>query len=227
MKRIGMLVAVDREMLSVFERFGEAGEKVSYPGFEVLTYRNDTYVLYIVRSGAGEIAAAAATQFLISVIHVDMVLNFGVVGGLTEEMARAKLCVVEKVVHYDFDTSPIDRTRVGQYLELPDEFIPVDRELLDTVSALRPDLKHVVCASGDKFVADPAKKAALHEMFGADICEMEAAAIALTCYRCEMPCLLMKAVSDGLTDGTTDFAEGLRIAATLALETLDELIREL
>ena len=49
--------------------------------------------------GPGEIAAASGTQFLISEYHVDIVMNFGVVGGLTEEMSKTKVCIVEKVVH--------------------------------------------------------------------------------------------------------------------------------
>lgn len=43
-------------------------------------------------------AAAAATQFLISQMQVDFIVNFGVVGGLTEEMTKTKMCVVESVV---------------------------------------------------------------------------------------------------------------------------------
>ena len=38
----------------------------------------------------------------------------------------------------------------------------------------------VVCASGDKFIADSEQKIKVHEMFDADICEMEAAGIVLT-----------------------------------------------
>lgn len=103
MKKIGLLVAV--EMDAVLARYGAPQEKQLVDGFEVLRYENESYTVFAVNAGAGEISAAAATQLLISVFHVDLVVNFGVVGGLTPEMAMARTVVVESVVHYDFDIS--------------------------------------------------------------------------------------------------------------------------
>ena len=54
----------------------------------MLEYETDQYRMVIVNCGPGEIAAASGTQFLISEYHVDIVMNFGVVGGLTEEMSK-------------------------------------------------------------------------------------------------------------------------------------------
>ena len=48
-------------------------------------------------------------------------------------------------------------------------------------------------------------KRALHETYGAHICEMEAAGIVLTCDRAGVPCLLLKIVSDGITGGAEEF----------------------
>ena len=81
MKKIGLLVAV--EMGAVLERYGEPQEKQTLCGFELLRYDNEAYSIYAVNSGAGEIAAAAATELLIAVCGVDLVVNFGVVGGLS------------------------------------------------------------------------------------------------------------------------------------------------
>ena len=60
-----------------------------------------------------------------------------------------------------------------------------------------PGLKEVVCASADKFVADEGKKQHLNETYGAEICEMESAGVLLTCLHAGVPCLILKAVSDG------------------------------
>ncbi|MBP5239827.1 MAG: 5'-methylthioadenosine nucleosidase, partial [Oscillospiraceae bacterium] len=96
-KQIGMLVAV--EMDSVFARYGEAVKTERRSGFDVYRFDNDSYTLHVIHSGIGEIAAAAAAQLLIDRYRVEMIVNFGVVGGLTEEMAASKLCVVTRVVH--------------------------------------------------------------------------------------------------------------------------------
>lgn len=225
MKKIGMIVAV--EMDAVLRKYGEAAGEKKCGGWKVLTYKAAEYELYVLNCGAGEIAAAAGTQMLISEFGVDMIVNFGVVGGLTEEMSLTRVCVVEKVVHYDFDTSEIDNVEVGRYLDYPSIYIPTTPELFKKALELQPELKKVVCASGDKFVGDPDAKRALHENFGADICEMEAAAITLTCNRHGVPCLLLKAVSDGLTGGAKEFAKELANASACCLEVTDKIIRAL
>jgi adenosylhomocysteine nucleosidase len=154
-------------------------------------------------------------------------VNFGVVGGLTEEMAQTKTCVVERVVHYDFDTSAYDKCLPGQYMGYPDEYLHPSPELIDRAVAICPELKRVTCASADKFVDGAAEKSALHARWGADICEMEAAAVVLTCDRSGVPCLLIKTVSDGLTQGGEDFGTALGHTSALCLEVADQIIREL
>ena len=54
----------------------------------------------------------------------------------------------------------------------------------------------VVCASGDKFIADSEQKIKVHEMFDADICEMEAAGIVLTSNRNQVPCMFLRISGD-------------------------------
>ena len=225
MKKIGMLVAV--EMDAVLRRYGTAERVEKRHGFEIHVYDMKAYELYVMRSGAGEIAAAAATQMLIDRFEVELVVNFGVVGGLTEEMAQTKTCVVERVVHYDFDTSFYDKCLPGQYMGYPDEYLYPSSALIDRAVAVCPELKRVTCASGDKFVDGEEAKSALHRRWNADICEMEAAAVVLTCDRSKVPCLLIKTVSDGLTQGGEDFGTALSHTSALCLEIADRIIREL
>ena len=224
MKKIGLLVAV--EMDAVLARYGAPQEKQRRGGFEVLCYENDSYTIYAVNAGAGELSAAAATQLLISVYGVDLVVNFGVVGGLTEEMAMARTCVVESVVHYDFDVSAWTSIEPGRYMQYPSPYIPTTPELVSRACAIEPSLRRVVCASADKFVAGEQKRA-LHERWGADICEMEAAGIVLTCGRCGVPCLLIKTVSDGITGGAEEFSRELDRSAGICLAIADNINREL
>lgn len=203
MKKIGIVVAV--EMFALINKLGEAHEVIKENNYEVLVYRNNQYEIYAVRCGMGEIASSACTQLLISLFKVDYIFNFGIVGGLKEEMAKEKLCIVEKIVHYDFDTSEIDDCEPARYLELEDIWIPTSKELLDKALEAAPNLKKVICASADKFIYKREDKERISSMYDADICEMEAAGIALTCYRNNIPCLLIKAVSDGLDDGADEY----------------------
>lgn len=225
MKRIGMIVAVEIE--AVLQQYGAALERQQIDGFEVQLLQQEGYQLIIVRTGAGEIAAAAGTQLLISRFGVDFVVNFGVVGGLTPEMALARTCVVERVVHYDMDTSEIDGTLPGQYADYPSVYIPCQERLLALAQEVYPQLQRVTCASGDKFVGDPAKKAALHQQFDAQICEMEAAGILITCNRAKVPCLLIKTVSDSITGGAEEFSAQVDRSAAICLQIAHDIIQRL
>lgn len=224
-RKIGLLVAV--EMDSVFARYGTPGKTERRGGFEIFHYENEQYILYAIHSGIGEIAAAAAAELLIDRYEVELVVNFGVVGGLTEEMAQTKTCVVTKVVHYDFDISGIDPLLPAQYPGFESVYIPADEGLVEKACGICPELKPVICASADKFVGNEADKTRLHEQYGADICEMESAAVLLTCRRNEVPCLMIKAVSDGLTGGGEEYYDALQECASLCLAVTDRIIREL
>ena len=225
MKKIGLLVAV--EMDAVLTRYGAPQETQQVDGFEVLRYENESYTVFAVNAGAGEIAAAAATQLLISVFRVDLLVNFGVVGGLTEDMAMARTVVVESVVHYDFDVSDWIGVETGRYMQYPSPYIPATPELVEKACAIEPSLRRVICASADKFIGTEEKKRALHERWQADICEMEAAGIVLTCARCGVPCLLIKTVSDAISGGAEEFNRELNRSAGLCLAIADKIIREL
>ena len=223
MKTIGMLVAV--EIKAVLDRYGDKLCEKETAGYRVMEYKTPEYNLVILKCGAGEIAAAGGTQFLISEYKVDMIINFGVVGGLTPEMAKTKTCVVEQVVHYDFDTSAVDNWEVGRYDDYPTPYIPTTKALVDKAVSLNPDLMPVICASADKFIADPARK--LNRQFGAKICEMEAAGIVLICNRNKVPCLLIKSVSDSIEGGAEEFHNTINEAAAMCLDIADAIIREI
>ncbi len=226
MKTIGMLVAV--EMDAVLRRYGRPAAVETRCGFTVHSYDMGAYTLHVIHSGAGELSAAAATALLIDRYGAELIVNFGVVGGLTEEMAQTKTCVVERVVHYDFDTSAYDLDTVpGQYGGFEDVWLCPTPALVERAVELEPGLKRVTCASADKFVDGAAAKSALHERWGADICEMEAAAVVLTSLRSGVECLLIKTVSDGLTQGGADFGTALAETSEIALSVADRLIREL
>lgn len=225
MKNIGMIVAV--EIASVLERYGTPHREESVWGFKVFRYDMAGSRLYVLNSGVGELAAAAAAQLLIDRYEVGLIVNFGVVGGLTEDMGELRTCVVEKLVHYDFDLSEIDPVEPGRYPGYDSAYIPMSPELVQKAVEIAPELKKATCASADKFVGTAEGKRALHEKYGADICEMEAAGIVLTCRRCGVPCLSIKTVSDGVDGGADAFYAQIRRSSELCLEITEKIILEM
>ena len=56
---------------------------------------------------------------------------------------------------------------------------------------------------------------------------MESAGIVLTCNRNEIPCILIKIVSDSISGGYEEFLETKDTAAVMCLDILDRVIKQI
>ena len=123
--KIGLLIAIERE-LDAFLQSGEERTEETAAGRTVYKTRMEGHDICAVKSGCGEIDAAAATMLLIVKYGCEVILNFGVTGALEEDLRVEDLFVAEKAWHYDFDVTPFSEcVKVGQYEEYADEFIPL------------------------------------------------------------------------------------------------------
>jgi len=161
----------------------------------------------------GEIAAASACQLLITKYNAEIILNFGIVGALTEKTALLSTVIVGSVVHYDMDLTQIDEgAAVGRYGCFDDVAVSCDALLIN--KALKVcNMPVVTCASADKFVSDFKRKTELRANFGADICDMESAGILFACKFNSIPCLLVKCISDSLLGGADEYGKNCITAA--------------
>lgn len=223
--KIGLLIAISREMESFLAGGGERTEE-TVAGRTVYKTRMEGHEVYAVQSGWGEIDAASATMLLIVRYGCELVLNFGVTGALEKGLKVDDMFIVEKACHYDFDTSPIDNVKKCQYGEYPDEFIPLDGELARRVAERFPALRLVAAASGDKFVEDREEKIRLRNM-GCTIVDMEIAGIARVCERSGVKCLSIKCISDTFEGDGGDFNTNVRKSAEKAFGVIREVLKTL
>lgn len=196
MKRIGMVVAMRKEILPLIENSGLEVSNESVGKYQISSFKYLDKEIIIVESGVGEIYAAGATQLLISKYEVECIINFGVCGLLNDKLNLLETVLVDGIVHYDFDLSKIDNLPVGQYPNM-DRVISCKNSLMDVVTSINPSIQKVICASADKFVVDSDVKDNLYKEYDASICEMESAGVALTCLNNNIPFAVIKAVSDG------------------------------
>ncbi len=222
--KIGMLIAVEVE--AFISEYEGKYSKASVSGFDVYEVKEGASEIYAIHSGAGQVFAAAAAILLIDHFKVDMILNYGVVGSLSKDVETFGKCLVEKVVHYNFDTSEIDNCEVGRHLEYDGIYMPTDEKLRSLAMSVDDELRLVACASGDKFVGSKGEKESIRKSFGADICEMEAAAIVLTCDKAGVPCLLVKTVSDSISGGADEFTKTLFRSSKLCIGIIRKIIEE-
>ena len=222
--KIGIVIAVEKELVSFLKSSYEIELKSNKNIQYYKTKVNDNEV-YAIKSGCGLIDAAAATQFLISVLDVELILNFGVTGALDPSLKVSDLFVVNKCLNYDFDTSCVDPVRKHQYMEFEDEFMPLDRQLIKFVKGIR-DIKVVNCASGDQFVEDKKEKEKRFAL-NCQICDMELAAIVRVCFLNNVKCLSIKCISDAYDGDGSDFITNVRISSDKAFNLISEILTKL
>lgn len=201
MKKIGMIAAMICESESVLSWLGKPLKTDLYGDFSVKTFIKNDCEIYLINSGIGEILASASTQLLITAYKVDLIINFGLCGSIAN-FDLSEMCILEGVVHYDFDLSALDDVVRGRYERFDSPIIKTDENLVETCLKIQPSLKKVVCASADKFVSDEKIKNQLYKEFGAHVCEMESAGILITSIQNKVPAVFIKVVSD-----TKDHAE--------------------
>lgn len=200
MKRIGIIVAMKSEFEALYDKIGEKKESIKVGNREIYHYVNGGLDLYVTDTAEGEIAATMMTQYLITKFGVEMILNFGLCGSLKPEYKCKDLVLVKEVVHFDFDITALNpEMKVGEYPDRESIFFETDESLRKEVLKLER-IKEVRVASSDKFIGEESKKQGLIRDFNADVCEMESAGIVITCESNDVPCLLIKCISDNAGD---------------------------
>lgn len=231
--RIGMVVAV--EMSAVKDRFGYADDVFEHPGFTIYYYdlnrvcdgKRRPAGLYIIKSGAGEINAAMATQYLISHYFVDVILNFGVAGGLGKDVPLNRVYIIDRIVHHTFDCSELGTAfPEGKHAEYENVLMETDRRFVELARKVT-GLPLGICASGDRFIGKTESRRSLRERFGADVAEMEAAGVFMTAQRNGVPSLFIKSVSDTVGTDQRHMMENYEQAADLCFRAMHQVIQEL
>lgn len=143
--------------------------------------------------GVGKVNAAVGTAILLS-RGADCILNFGVAGGLHQKTEIAEIYLMEKAVQYDFDLTQLNGGEIGTLDGETENFLPLVCPKLD--------FPRLALGSGDRFNDSPADHDLLLRL-GADVRDMEGAAIAQVCKYAAVPCVGIKAISDVYGNGST------------------------
>ena len=185
-----VIFAMDKEVSAPFQG-GEVLENSA--GLTLRKLRED---LLTCVCGIGKVNAALAAQLLISQHNVDEVWNAGVTGCFRDHPAGTLLCA-RACVQHDMDTfgDPPGLIPVLDLVELP--CADAERHS-DSLSAAGYSCRVGVVATGDWFQRDYDRAARIRDHFSADVCDMEAGAIAQVCLRNHVPFHCLKVVSDHL-----------------------------
>lgn len=189
----------------------------SYMGIEFHTGTIHSKRVVIAKCGIGKVFAAACATAMILKFAPRLIVNTGVGGALTSDLRCGDIVVADRLVQHDMDTSAIGDP-VGLVSGINKIFFESDRyavtDLIAAGEQLSLPVKRGVVATGDKFVADAQTKSSIVSAFGANVCEMEGAAIAQVAYISQTPFVVVRAISDGADDSSRmDYPTFLNLAA--------------
>lgn len=165
---------------------------------------NGTEVV-ILLSGIGKVSASVSATLLIEHFKPSLIINTGTAGGLGSSNVY-DIVLATEVRHHDVDVTAFGY-EIGQQAQMPPCYFPDKKwfEIAQKVTQKYQNrLRCGLVVSGDAFISSPEKLAEIQQKFPTAIAvEMEAAAIAQTCYLLQTPFIMLRAISDKAGEGNT------------------------
>lgn len=170
----------------------------------------------LIVTGVGKTNAAASAMLAIA-RGADRLLNIGVAGGITPRAKIGSLWQIDRAVQYDFDLSTINGTPVGTLDEYQTPYLPLRTGGKFPTATL---------ATADSF-ASGQDDMALLDSLGADVRDMEGAAIAHIAYAAGVPCTMFKSISDNAREESVrEYRENMLIALGALSDNMPKILEE-
>jgi adenosylhomocysteine/aminodeoxyfutalosine nucleosidase len=229
MTKLAIMGAMEEEIEPLLAYF----DKVN-----VVEYANNKYYevnyngldIVIAYSKIGKVFASLTASTMIEKFGCDTLLFSGVAGGINPKLKIGDLIIADKLCQHDLDI-----TAFGH----PNGFVPGGSVFVETSKELREVAIKVAAANnlkvlegtiatGDQFVHSNEKKEFIETTFKADALEMEGASVAVVCDALNVPCFILRAISDTADmDAGFDFDEFLKSSAVESANYLIKIVDEI
>lgn len=233
--RIGLIAAMDEEVAyleAALARASEPPRVESRAGFDFYLGTLGGESVVLLKSGIGKVNAAVGTSLMLERYQPDCIINSGSAGGFSADLEIGDLVISSEVRQHDFDLS-VFGYEPGQVAGMPPAFVP-DPSLVRIAlreAAAETGVKAVtgLIATGDAFMDCPERVAATRARFPDMLAvEMEAGAVAQTCYRFGTPFVIIRALSDiAGKSSSVSFKEFLAQAGTQSGRRVEQLVQAL
>ena len=147
----------------------------------------------ILHGGWGKVAAAGSTQYAIDCWQPSRVINMGTCGGLNGYAKRCEVILASKTLIYDIIEGMSDPNEAIDHYT-----VELDISWLPDPSPQPVTIRTLISADRDIL---PSQVPELVSRFNATVADWESGAIAWVASRNQVPCLILRAVSD-LVDET-------------------------
>ncbi|KAA6233482.1 5'-methylthioadenosine/adenosylhomocysteine nucleosidase [Campylobacter sp. LR291e] len=227
--KIAILSAMEEELIPLLETLKDY-ESINYANNTYYTAKYKNHDLILAYSKIGKVNSTLSASIMIEKFKAEILLFTGVAGSFNEKLKIGDLIIASKVVQYDLDITAFGHP-LG-FVPGNEIFVKTDTKLnnlaLDIAKNLNIKLLQGIIATGDEFICDENKKAKIRQIFNADACDMEGANVVLVCNALNVPCLLLRAISDNAGEKAEfDFDEFLvksaKISANFIFKICDRL----
>ena len=219
---IVILISADVEWQAVSKCFADAKREASPLGewFRVeLPVGGQTEPIIFFHGGWGKIAAAASTQYVIDRWSPSLLINLGTCGGFEGEVEAGAILLVERTVVYDI----IDQ--MGD----PDDVVAAFSTNLDLSWLSEPfpiPVRRSLLVSADRDLIS-AEIPRLKTKFGAIAGDWESGAIAWVAKRNNVRCLILRGVTDLVSEQSGEAYGNFSLFAERAETMMRQLMESL
>lgn len=221
--KFGIIAAMEEELKTLLLALEDKKEVVVL-GKTYFEGRIGRHEVVLVQSGIGKVLSAMSVAILAETFGVDAIINTGSAGAVSEGLAIGDVVIADRLVYHDVDVTAFGYAygqMAGQEL-----YFLADSELMAKLQAVLAqegqDSHRGLIATGDSFIADPDKVAAIKHHFPEVLAvEMEGAAIAQAAQAAGKPFLVIRAMSDTAQgDANITFDEFILEAGKRSAQTL-------
>lgn len=199
-------------------------------GFELYEGILEGKSLIVAQSGIGKVNAAMVTQLLLR-RGAERIIFTGVAGGVDPSLNVGDIVISDDAVQHDVDVTGLGFAPG----HIPEElnFWQADTQLKNLAYGAASMIEGITVikgriASGDQFIADPARVQWLRDTFGAACAEMEGASVAHVCSKWDKPFVIIRSISDTADhEAGMDFKEFTPLAADRAKQVVRSMLKQL
>ena len=223
---IGIIGAMEIEV-SALKAMIENPVVKKISGVEFVSGKIYNKEVVVATCGVGKVFSAISAEAMILTYSPDIIINSGVAGSTDERLGIADIVVASDVVQHDMDTTFFG-DEPGFISVINKIYFEADEKLKQAADQAAEALQipHRIgrIVTGDQFIANAEKKDWLVKQFQGDCTEMEGCAIAQACYMNNVPFVIIRAISDGASDGAPmQYEEFVNLAAARAMQLIGKM----
>ncbi len=219
MAPIGILAALHDEIAELLTRLGPGAQRhtIGMRNYYVGELSGRACVIVLARMG--KVAAAATAVTLIREFGVRNVVFTGLAGGIAPSVRVGDVVIAEALVQHDMDAQPLfprfevpllgrsrfptDEGLNAVLAQCATDFLSLDlprvldADTRERYGVVAPALHRGEIASGDQFIGSAEVARHLAADLPTALCvEMEGAAVAQVCHEYDVPCAVLRTISD-------------------------------